>query len=393
MSTSFTFSSIADQRVFIPVADMTDSAPTGAGTPVLASVPQQNPSALQQLPGNAGQHKPPPLATQPVLISGHSGTQTSPTPHNGIQDVPSVSASSETSIGNSDDVAASLSEIGETLQSQGKLEQPLEHYLKALSVQDVPSVSASSETSIGNSNDVAASLSEIGETLQSQGKLEQALEHYLKALSIKENNIGTNPYSVAASCSQVGALLKVQGRGAEALVYFLRVLAIFEKSQGNDYAPTTAVVHEAVASLLHALGQHAQAVEHQIKALSIRAKIHSDHAEVGKVYTQIGFLLHEQGRHTEAMTYYVKALAITEKRLGINHIATATSYNNIGMLLKDQGKHAHALAYCLKALDIQEKVLGTNHADTAISYNNIGVLLQGASYLRKQSRRRPSGYR
>ena len=180
MSTSSPSFSIADQRVFIPAADITDSAPTGAGTPVLASVPQHGPSALQQLPGNAGEHKPPPLTTQPVLISGHSGTQTSPTPHNGIQ--------------------------------------------------DVPSVSSSSEISIGNSNDVAVSLSEIGETLQSQGKLEQALEHYLKALSIKENNIGTNPYSVAASCSQIGALLKVQGRYAEALVYALRVIAIFEKS-------------------------------------------------------------------------------------------------------------------------------------------------------------------
>ena len=59
--------------------------------------------------------------------------------------------------------------MGVTLQDQGKLEEAIEAYNKALAIKP----------------DYAEAHSNMGVTLQDQGKLEEAIEAYNKALAIK----------------------------------------------------------------------------------------------------------------------------------------------------------------------------------------------------------------
>jgi tetratricopeptide (TPR) repeat protein len=173
MATPYAPSGIADKPVFIPAADTTDRVPTGTGAPVLASAPQRNPSALHQPADNAGQQNPPPSSTQPVLASTGTGRE-------------------------------SESEDGDNARSD----------------QDV-------EKNIGSADhaDIATSYNDPGLLLQAQGRHDQALEYYCKALAIQEKVLGTDHTDTVASYSNIALLLKAQGKPAQALEYYRKALA------------------------------------------------------------------------------------------------------------------------------------------------------------------------
>ncbi|MEK0397632.1 tetratricopeptide repeat protein, partial [Lactobacillus delbrueckii] len=59
--------------------------------------------------------------------------------------------------------------------------------------------------------DTATSYSIIGSLLKDQGKHDQAMEYYLKALAIEEKVLGTDHTDTATSYSIIGSLLKDQG--------------------------------------------------------------------------------------------------------------------------------------------------------------------------------------
>jgi tetratricopeptide (TPR) repeat protein len=170
MATPYAPSGIADKPVFIPAADTTDRVPTGTGAPVLASAPQRNPSALHQPADNAGQQNPPPSSTQPVLASTGTGRE-------------------------------SESEDGDNARSD----------------QDV-------EKNIGGADhaDIATSYNDPGLLLQAQGRHDQALEYYCKALAIQEKVLGTDHADTATSYNNIGVLLKAQGKHVQAMDYYLK---------------------------------------------------------------------------------------------------------------------------------------------------------------------------
>lgn len=320
MATSSAPSGIADKRVFIPAADTTDSVPTGTGAPVLASVLERNPSALHQPAGDAGQRNPPPLGTQPVLVSGASSTQASPTPHNGIQDVPLTRTGRE-----------SDSEDGDNARSD----------------QDIEKKGVDADPT-----DMATSYNDPGSLLLDQGKHDEALAYYCKALAIQEQVLGIDHVDTAATYQNIGLLLKNQGKHDQALVFLLKTLAIHEKAFGTDHTDTVTSYYE-IGSLFKAQGNHDEALAYYLKALAILEKVlGTDHTDTATSYYKVGSLLTVQGKHDKALEYYFKALAICEKVVGTGHAYTATSYNSIGETLQALGQNEAALMFYQKALNI-----------------------------------------
>jgi len=101
--------------------------------------------------------------------------------------------------------------LGITLNEQGKLEEAIEAYNKALSLKP----------------DYVEAYINIGVTFYEQGKLEEALEAYKKALAIKPD--------YAAGYNNMGNALKDQGKLEEAIIAYNKVLSI-----KPDYAPARA---------------------------------------------------------------------------------------------------------------------------------------------------------
>ena len=160
--------------------------------------------------------------------------------------------------------------MGNALKGQGKLEEAIGAYNKALSIKP----------------DSADAYYNMGIALQDQGKPEEAIDAYTKALSIKPDSAG--------AYNNMGIALQDQGKPEEAIVAYNQALAI-----KPDYA-------EACYNMGNALkdqGELDKAIEAYEKALSLKPNY-------ADAYNNIGITLQEQGKLGEAIEAYKKVLSI-----------------------------------------------------------------------------------
>ena len=100
------------------------------------------------------------------------------------------------------DYAEAYNNMGITLKEQGKLEEAIEAYNKALAIKP----------------DYAEAYNNMGNALKEQGKLEEAIEAYNKALAIKPD--------YAEAYNNMGVTLQEQGKLEEAIEAYNKALAI-----------------------------------------------------------------------------------------------------------------------------------------------------------------------
>lgn len=286
MATSFPASGIAAKRVFIPAADLTDTAPTGSSAPVLATVPDRHPSTLHQAAANAGQQNPAPKPSEPVVSAGYGGTPVSSAPQHASQGVPSAKTGRESDTEESDDTSRDH-DIGEHRPS-------VETHAIAEEVADTA--------------EAAASHHDTGLLIQHDDSHAHDIAYSLQQLAIAEKTLGTNHPSIGTLHNNIGLLLKGQGRHEQAMEHYLKALAIKEKVLGTNQV------------------------------------------SIATTYGNIGTLLHGQDKREQALNYYLEALAIQEKVLGTSHADTVLSYGSVAVILREQGKHLQALQYFRKAL-------------------------------------------
>jgi len=215
--------------------------------------------------------------------------------------------------------ATTYNNVAGELMLQGKIEQAVENYQRALSYRvDYPSV-----------------YNNLGFALETQGNLEQAQAHYRKALMLRSNFF--------EACRNLARLLSMQGSFAEAAAYYNRALAIRAEQPQVNYN---------LAGVLRQLGRTDEAVEHYYKSLEIepgRAEVHFDLANA----------LKSQGRLDEAADHYRKALRLSS--------LDADVHNNLGNTLGLQGKFGEAADCYRRALMI--------NPDYAAAHNNLGAVL------------------
>ena len=195
--------------------------------------------------------------------------------------------------------------MGIALKEQGKLEEAIEAYNKALAIKP----------------DYAEAYYNMGNALKDQGKLEEAIEAYNKALSIKPD--------YAEAYNNMGNALQDQGKLEEAIEAYNKALAI---------KPDYAEAYYNMGIALQEQGKLEEAIEAYNKALAIKP----DYAEA---YYNMGNALKEQGKLEEAIEAYNKALAIKPDY--------AEAYNNMGNALQEQGKLEEAIEAYNKALAIK----------------------------------------
>jgi tetratricopeptide (TPR) repeat protein/2-polyprenyl-3-methyl-5-hydroxy-6-metoxy-1,4-benzoquinol methylase len=216
-------------------------------------------------------------------------------------------------------VPAFHSSLGLALQAQGKLEEAVASYRRALA----------------HKPDDAHAHNNLGNTLKQQGKLEEAVACYRRALS-------HNPDDAHAHYN-LSIALQDQGKLDEAVISYERALA---------YKPDFAEAHNNLGNVLKEQGKLDEAVTSFGRALAHKPDFADAHYNLGNA-------LHDLGKLEDAVVSYERALAYRD---------FAEAHNNLGNALKHQGKLEKAVASYRRAL--------AHKPDHAEAHYNLGNAFQ-----------------
>lgn len=209
--------------------------------------------------------------------------------------------------------------LGLELVRQGKMDEAIKHYRKALQINP----------------DYEEVHSNLGEVLIQQGQTGEAIVEFHKALQI-------NPSFLEAR-NNLGVALLQQGHIDEALAQYREALRI-----NPDYSQT----HYNLGNAFLGQGRAEDAVAQYREAL----RINPDNADARINY---GNTLLQQGRTDEAFAQFHEALRINPARADVHY--------NLGVILLQQGREDEAAARFHEALHINPALPEAR--------NNLGLIL------------------
>jgi tetratricopeptide (TPR) repeat protein len=193
-------------------------------------------------------------------------------------------------------------ELGNTLKAQGKLEEAISHYTKALRV---------------NPN-YAYAHNNLGTALQEQGRLADATSHYSEALRINK--------SFAYAHNNMGTVLQEQGKLQEAAHHYIEAIRL-----RPDYEKAYINLGETFA----AQSKYHEAMDSYSKALRINPNLI-------KIHYNMGTILLSQGKPEESIAHFREAVRIKPDYV--------KAHNNFGSALLLIGKKEEAIAHFREAL-------------------------------------------
>jgi tetratricopeptide (TPR) repeat protein len=199
--------------------------------------------------------------------------------------------------------------LGLELQSQGKLDQAISQYRRALQVKP---------------NYVEAH-NNLGIALQLQGKLDEAINHYRRALQIDS--------SYVEAYYNMGITFRAQGKHDEAISCYRQTLLL---------KPYHVEAHSNLGSVLSAQGKFEEAIKHFRQALQIKPNF-------AEVHYNLGLALKSQGKPDEAIKHFRQALQVKPD--------LAEAHNNLGLALTMTGKLDEAIGHFREAVRLKPDYL------------------------------------
>jgi len=222
--------------------------------------------------------------------------------------------------------AQQVYQLGNALAAQGKTDQAVVHYERALSLNP----------------DHAEAHNNLGLALAAQGRIDQAVSHYERALSLKPDDAQTH--------YNLGNVHRAQGRIDQAVSHYERALSL------NPGDAVNAKAHNNLGLALAAQGKMDQAIAQYERALSLNR-------DYVKAYNNLGLAYMAQGKTDQAVIQYERALSLNPDDF--------LAHNNLGNAFRAQGRMDQAMTHYERALSL--------NPDYALAHNNLGsvLVLQG----------------
>ncbi len=260
--------------------------------------------------------------------------------------------------------AALLSDYAQFLQKYARYPKAIIVYLRQIAL---------SEQLYGKDHpSTATSYNGIGLVYFEQGKINNALEFFQKALNIREKVLGSEHKDTATSYNNIGWIYDEQRDYDKALEFYYKALDIREKVLGSNH-PDTAKSYNNIGIVYYNQGDYDKALHYLLNSLSIiEHNFGENHPDTASTYNNLGLVYYNQGNYGKALENFNKAINIREQVLGLNHPDTAWSYHNLGLVFYSQGDYIKALESFNKAINIRKQVLDKNNSFTADSYIQIG---------------------
>jgi tetratricopeptide (TPR) repeat protein len=225
--------------------------------------------------------------------------------------------------------------LGAALQSEGRLDEAIEHYRRAITIRSdyvpahnnmgaalrakgqVADAVASYERALAQRPDYPEAHYNLANLLLDQGKLDDAIDHFRRALqSLPRPDVHNN----------LGIALAAKGQSNEAITEFRNALRL---------DPDSSRTHRNLGDALASQGRQEEAIEH------LRRAVHLDPRD-GPARYDLGSALLEAGMVKDAIDQLRTALQLMPD--------SADAYNNLGIALASQGEIDDAVDQFQQAL-------------------------------------------
>jgi tetratricopeptide (TPR) repeat protein len=229
--------------------------------------------------------------------------------------------------------------LGFLLNNQGRIEEAMEHYHKAIQINP-------------NFSDAQYNL---GIALAAKGRFDEAIENYRKAIQINPNFSDT--------LSNLGIALAAKGRFDEAIKNFRKAIQI---------NPNSFKTLNNLGNALAAKGRFDEAIENYRKAIQINPNYDT-------ALDNLGSALTARGQFDEAIENYRQAIQVNSNR--------PETFFHLGMTLGQLGRTREAIAQYREALRLNPNLAGAlNNLAWILASNPDDELRHGAESVRLAER-------
>ncbi|EDO45509.1 predicted protein [Nematostella vectensis] len=249
--------------------------------------------------------------------------------------------------------------MGDAHRSQGKYEDAMNNYQHALSVfQKTGDESGQASAYLGDESGQAHAYLGMGDVHWSQGKYEDAMNSYQRALSLFKKT--GDESSQAKAYHGMGKVQSFQGKYEDAMNNYQHALSLCQKT-GDESGQAEAYL--GMGDAHRSQGKYEDAMNNYQHALSLFQKT-GDESGQASAYLGMGDVHRSQGKYEDAMNNYQRALSLFKKTGDESSQAKAyhgdessqaKAYNGMGNMHKSQGKYEDALNNYQHALSLFQK--------------------------------------
>ncbi len=226
--------------------------------------------------------------------------------------------------------------------------------------------------------ETVASLNNLAEALQAEGKFEQALPFCEEAFRLADATLGREHADTLTSMSNLATAREGIGRRSEAIAMTEQVLSIRRRRWGPTARQTLSSANNLAMMYLED-DQTAKALPMLEEVLKLAAvSLGESDPDALASLNNLATGYQAAGRPEEALPLLEKAWALTKKKLGDDHPDTLGSMNNLALGYLDSRRPEDAVHLQESAAEIARSRLGTNHAKTLTSLNNLAVIYDAA---------------
>ena len=251
--------------------------------------------------------------------------------------------------------------------------------------------------------ELANSLSNLVNVLKEQEKFSQAEPYARDALAMSQKlyppaRYPNGHHNLFLSINRLAYLFSVQEKfsQAEPLIRDALVMSkkLYPPAQYPDGHSDLVVSLWSMADVLQEQEKFSQAEPYARDALAMSQKLYSSTRDPFDHHTLVGSmgnlarLLEHQGKLSQAVALQRDALTMLRKSYPDGHPDLASNLNNLATLLRKQGQLAQAEAYARDALAMTKKLYPpihypNGHSHVAASLDNLALLLQAQGKLGK----------